>query len=389
LTSSTRVVHIISGLGVGGAERSLLELLRVMDRRAFESTVVSLSDAGPVAESIRELGIGVSALGMSRSRPSPFGLAGLARAVRRLRPDVVQTWMYHADLLGGLAARIPPATPAAWGIRHSDFAPETTSVRTLRVVRLCAALSRALPARIVCCSHVARRIHEEMGYDAAKMLVIPNGFDLGVFRPDPAARDSVRAELGVPRESVLIGAVGRYHPQKDHANLIAAAGILVGGGADVHFVMCGDGIDDGNRELAELLARGGIARRAHLLGRRDDVERIFASLDIATSSSSYGEASPRVVGEAMASGVPCAVTDVGDSAIIVGDTGRVVEPRNASALAAAWDALLALGPDGRRRLGETARARVREHYDIRETGACFGALYEELAGRSDRTGRSS
>ena len=186
-------------------------------------------------------------------------------------------------------------------------------------------------------------MYAERGFDAAKLTVIPNGFDSSRFRPDPAARDEVRREIGVAPDAPLIGLVARYDPFKDHATFLRAAAALVRTRPDARFLLCGNRVDAGNAELVEQIASLGLAEHVRLLGPRRDVQRIYAALDV-LAQSSISEAFPLVLGEAMASGVPCAATDVGDSALIVGDTGRIVPPRNPEALAGAWADLLADRP---------------------------------------------
>ncbi len=380
MSSPIRVMHIISGLEIGGAEWSLHQLLSATDRYEFDPVVVSLTTCGPLAARIEELGVDVRALGLSRLVPNPLGVLSLASEIRRFRPVVVQTWMYHADLLGGVAARLAGGVPVAWRTCHMDLDLGSTRARTLRVARLCAHLSSRLPQRIVSCSHANLRAHVDFGYNESKMVIIPNGFDLELFRPDPDARRSVREELGLPSDTLLIGNAARYFPQKDHATLVRAAGILVRRHPEVHFVLCGSGLDLESRDLVELIDGCGVTEQMHLLGARHDVPRIFASVDIATMSS-YAEAFGRVIAEAMATGAPNVVTDVGDAAVIVGDTGRVVPPRDPEALARAWEELLALGVEGRRKLGEAARRRIQENYDIRAIAGRYGELHRELARR--------
>jgi glycosyltransferase involved in cell wall biosynthesis len=240
-----------------------------------------------------------------------------------------------------------------------------------------ARLSRRIPARIVCCSEATRRVHVQMGYASDKMLVIPNGIDLGRFRPDPRARRSVRAELGLDSEAPLIGMVARFHPLKDHSTFVQAASRLAQL-LDVHFLLCGAGIDVENAELASWIEQAGLSDRFHLLGRREDTPRLFASLDLSTLSS-RSEAFPLVVGEAMACGVPCVVTDVGDAAVIVGTTGIVVPPQDPGALAEAWRRLIEDGPELRRRLGDLARQRIEERYGLADVVTEYECLYRSLA----------
>jgi len=374
------MLHIITGLNTGGAEMMLYKLLSGMDCENFEAEVVSLMDIGPIGKKIQELGVVVRALGMRQGVPSLPGLLRLVYWLRQNSPHCVQTWMYHADLIGGMSAKLAGGIPVIWGIRHSILEPQYTKRTTLWTAKACARLSRRLPARIVCCSEASRRAHKEMGYAEDRMVVIPNGFDLAAFKPDPEARPAVRRELSIPAEAPLIGLVGRFNPLKDHNNFILAAAHLNACQPDVHFLLCGDGITWENPELVEWIKAAGIQTRCHLLGRREDIPRLTASLDIASSSSS-SEGFPNIVGEAMACGVPCVVTDVGDSALLVGETGRVVPPGTPRALAEAWREIIEMDPEGRNRLGLLARRRIEEHFRLPLIVARYEGLYEKVAAR--------
>jgi len=287
--------------------------------------------------------------------------------------------MYHADLIGGVAAKLAGGIPVAWGIRHSHFSDHGSRRLTIHTMKMCARLSRWLPTRIVCCSEASQQVHTALGYAAEKMLVIPNGFDMSAFKPNPEARESVRNELDIPEETPVIGLINRYHPQKDHLNFIRAAALLLAKAPNVYFLLCGDDIDWANPQLARWIKEAGIAGRCRLLGTRNDIPRLTAALDIAACSSSYGEGFPNVIGEAMSCGVPCAVTDVGDSALIVGQTGRVVPPQNPEELADAFAELVELGSEGRALLGVAARCRIKEHFDLPNIVERYQNLYQELA----------
>jgi glycosyltransferase involved in cell wall biosynthesis len=373
-----KVLHIISNLTMGGAETMLLRLLERTDLAEFPSEVVSLMDVSVMGERIRATGVPVRALGIHPRRPNPLGLLRLAREIRRVRPDVIQTWMYHADLLGGLAALLAGRPPVVWGIRHSTLDASATRRRTIWTARLCARLSSRVPTRITCCSETGRRVHVQLGYQAEKMQVIPNGFDLSRFQPEAEARVSLRQELALPGETPLIGLIARFAPEKDHANFIRAAGRLAQRCPDVHFVLCGRGVTPENSALAAQIDSEGLAERCHLLGDRDDVPRLTPAFDLATCSSS-SESFPQILGEAMACGVPCVTTDVGDAALIVGETGRVVPSRDPEALANAWGDLLDAGADERQRLGQLARDRIGEQFAIDDVVARYHTLYRELA----------
>jgi len=210
------------------------------------------------------------------------------------------------------------------------------------------------------------------------MLVIPNGFDLDEFRANPAARAQVRDSLGIPDEATAIGLIGRFSPLKDQQGFLTACRAILKSEPRVHIVLCGEGITESNETLMQWAAESGVLGNCHFLGKRDDVPRVMAALDISVSSSGT-ESFPMVVGEAMAVGVPCVVTDVGDSARIVGGAGLVVPPANPPALAAGCLELIRIGAAARRDLGRQARERIRKYFSIESTAQRFEELYVQLS----------
>jgi glycosyltransferase involved in cell wall biosynthesis len=378
-TSVIKTAHVITGLNVGGAETMLYRLLAHLDRSRFTASVITLLDSGPVADWIRALGLPVRALGLRAGLPDPVALVRLMRWLQRDSPELVHTWLCHADLLGGLAARVGLRghVPIVWSIHASRLERPGYRARTIWTARICARLSAWLPTRIVCCSESGRRAHAALGYTAEKMTVIPNGFDVDLFQPDPVARAAVRHELGLPLDAPVVGLVARFEPYKDHPTFVQASAQVAARVPNVHFLLCGDEVDERNRVLAEELHAAGVGQRCRLLGRRDDMPRVNAALDVACSTS-WTEAFPTVVGEAMACAVPCVVTDVGDSASMVGDTGSVVPTRDPGALAEACARLLALPGSERAVLGAAARERIVAHYPITAAVRRYESLYEEL-----------
>jgi glycosyltransferase involved in cell wall biosynthesis len=372
------VALIITGLSTGGAEMMFFKVLERLDAW-FAPHVISLTTLGEIGSHIQMLGIPVEALGMQPGVPSPLSFSRLVERLKTLKPDVVHTWMYHADLFGGLAARLARVPVVAWGIRNSNLDRDKTKLSTRVVANACARLSRWVPDRILSCSEMARQVHVHLGYAADKMAVIPNGFDLARFQPDALRRSAIRVGLGVGDDVLLVGLIGRFDPQKNHAGFFEAAGYLHRRLPTVHFVLAGKGIDEGNHALMRMIETAGVGHMTHLLGLRSDIPHLMAALDV-LASSSYGEAFPNVLGEAMASGVPCVVTDVGDSAYIVGDTGRVVLPGNMAGLAAAIEDLLMLPAAARAVLGERARARVAEHFEIGRVVQQYERFYDDLIG---------
>jgi glycosyltransferase involved in cell wall biosynthesis len=378
-----RVTHVISGLELGGAETMLCKLLAASDRERFVPAVISLSDLGPLAPRIAALDVPVSAIDMARGRLQARPLGRLARHLAARRPHIVHTWMYHADLLGGALARVMSDAKVIWGVRGSvDAARSKRSSRL--TARACALTERWLPDRVVSCSHSLAALHVSLGYDPARMIVIPNGFDVARFRPDEAQRTQGRWRLGAREQHLLVGIVGRWDPQKDHATFVRAAGELARMRADVRFVMCGPGIDAANASLLALLAREGIGERCRLTGPVEDPQAVFNALDVLVSSSAFGEGFPNVLGEAMACGVPCVATDVGDSAMIVADTGRVVRVGDWRGLAREVLGLLEIGAGAREALGVRARARIERNFSLPAVAGRFQELYLELAAQGTR-----
>lgn len=381
-----RVLHVSTGLEVGGSE---LMLARLVGRAAgaVEPVVVSLTGRGAVGERLAAAGTQVHALGM-RSRLDARALARLVALVRAVRPDVVHCWMYHANLLGGLAARLAGVPRVVWGVRHTGLARGQLRQATRLVAALGARCSRHLPAVILFNAQASLRTHVAAGYDGARARVLPNGVDTAVFRPDAGARVAVRTALGVAEGAPLVGLVARWDPVKDHASFLAAAATVRAARPDARFVLVGAGVDPANAVLAAAIARAGLDRACLLLGQRDDVPRLTAALDVAVSSS-ITEAFPNVLAEALAAGVPCVAADCGDAGAIVGDAGRLVPPRDPAALAAGVLELLAAGAEIRARLGSAGRARVQARFSLEAAVAAHVALYEELTGASASRWRAS
>lgn len=382
------VMHVIGDLRIGGAETSLLKLVGLMDPAKVQSHVVVLKDAPSESIPIERF----TATGATVHQLKLHGLPGVSsaamklwRLVRAVKPDVVQGWMYHGAI-AALASRAahPRSTAVVWNIRHSldDLDGETARVRA--AIRSGRSLS-GFPAAVVYNSKIAALQHESYGYSPKHRHVIPNGFDADLFAPSRESREWLRSELGVPQETMLVGHVGRFHPSKDHAGFLQAAREVLSLGREVHFVLAGQGVDGSNPEFVRLTSGDALLPPVHALGVRSDIPRIAAGLDLLVVSS-VAEAFPNVLGEAMACGVPCVTTDVGDSAWIVGDTGLVVAPRSPEKLAAAIVEMLALSAAERRMLGERARARVMSEFSLARMAAEFEALFLRLAGREYQIG---
>jgi glycosyltransferase involved in cell wall biosynthesis len=379
-----KILHVITSLRCGGAEGVLARLV-LATRSEFEHIVVALRDDGQLAPLLRSAGIVVRELGIDSRRGAVLGVASLTGLIRKEQPVIVQTWLYHADLIGGIAARLAGIRSIVWGVRNTNLSAAAISRSTRCVAWLAARLSGVIPQVIVCNSIASSREHIAFGYQAAPFRVIANGFDLERLHPDSVVRAATRASLGIPPGALLVGNVARWDPQKDHDNLLAALRSVALNQPALRVVLIGAGMEWGNARLAELVRMSGLQERVALLGQRDDVPALMNALDLHVLSS-LGEAFPNVVPEAMSCGTPCVVTDVGDAARIVGDTGWVVPARDPAALAAAIErALAALQQHGREALGKRCRERIVAHYDLRSMTDAYTALWGELAAGATRS----
>ncbi len=370
-----RIFFVTTGLSTGGAERQLVELLRYLVQRGHKVQVVSLRPRGAISCEVEALGVPVEHLGIRRPTDMFQALGRLARIAHRFRPDFLQGWMYHGNLAASVIARIVNA-PVIWGIRQSLYDLQREKPLTRMVIRLSARWSRKASA-IVYNAHVARRHHEDIGFASERGYVIPNGFDSKKWHPDEGARHSVREELRVAKDAMLIGLVARYHPMKAHGVFLKAAKLLAAQRQNVHFVLVGRDVSPANPFFKPWLATEELRGRLHLLGERQDVPRLTAALDIA-SSSSWGEGFSNAIAEALLCGVPVVATDVGDARHIVGEAGILVPPGRPEALARAWGQLLNMGREARNRMGKAGRRRVSMHYDVETTAARYEALYANI-----------
>lgn len=369
------VLHVIVGLNVGGAEMMLKRLIEHHQQARFacQHIIISLTGLGTLGEEIQRRGVPVYALHTRGALDLPLRLWQMVGLIRSIKPDVVQTWMYHADLLGGVAARLAGVRNVIWGIR-STLIPQGRWSRTQLVIFCCATLSRWVPRAIVCCAESTRLAHVRLGYAAEKMTVISNGYDLSKLSRMPGQREIVRERLNVADEIVLVGTVGRFDPLKDHENFVMAAAQVALARPQVRFLMVGRGLDSSNAQIAALLAKLDVASRFILLGERSDVADLLSAMDVYCLAS-RAEGFPNAVAEAMAMHVPCVVTDVGDAALIVQDTGYVVPPRNPTALAAAIQAMVDLPAAERTKLGVRARRIIEGSFSMDSAAQHYGAIY--------------
>lgn len=379
--SSIKITHIITGLNIGGAETMLYWLLKNVDQRKFPCRVISLSDNGPIGEKLSSIGIPIIAVGLNNKNTFWSGLSRLFIELQTNKPVLIQTWMYHSDLLGGLVAKTLKGIRVVWGIHNSTLDLSKSKKSTRLVVQINAFLSHFVPDRIIVCSRVSERIHNQKGFDKNRMIFIPNGFDLSAYRADRQACVKVRDELGIASSEIVIGMAARFDPQKDHGTFFLAANELLKKVPNLQFVLCGDGVSWDNADIVSLIDSSKKSH-FHLLGRRNDMPEIYASWDIAMLSSKYGEAFPLTIGEAMACEIPCVGTDVGDTSDLIGNTGYTVPTEAPLLLADAVTKLLSMSSTARSDLGKLAREQILSNYEISQIATKYQDVWKAAATRS-------
>ncbi|XPV76497.1 MAG: glycosyltransferase [Desulfovibrio sp.] len=376
-----KILHLITGLGSGGAEHMLQRLALAMDNH--EHCVVSMLSPGPIGKELVDKGVRVESLNMSRGIPSPAALLALRKLILEYNPDILQSWLYHADLLATFAGAISRVGGwkgrLVWNIRCSYMDFSMYSPVTRITVKACAKMS-AIPHAVITNSNLAKSFHQEMGYSPKKFEVLPNGFDVNRFTKDESAGSMIREELGISEDDFVIGMAARYDHMKGHRFFLEAAALLnKKWTGSVRFLLCGEGMDEQNQALMELIKRNKVEDSCVLAGSRNDIARVYNCCDLVTLSS-LGEGFPNVLGEAMLCEVPCVTTDVGDASIIIGDVGTVVPPANAAALCDGWLTYVEMDCADRQSLGRKARRRIVERYSLPEISARYEKLYESLLG---------
>ena len=367
------ILHVVGDLNVGGAERTMLNLLSLINKDGFEHHILTLFEEGSLADDFRNAGVSVETLGLTRSVMAflnPVNVGRLVNTIKSLKPQLIQTWMYHSNNLVNALHCFFKDIPVVNNIRHND--PWAGSWKT-RFSAYCGGfLAWLAPSAVVTCSDIAKKNHIAIGYPEAKLRVIPNGFVVGnLSRADE--RQRCVNELSVPVNNKLVIVVGRYCKEKDFPNFAAAAGLVVREMPDVTFMLCGKKLDASNEELLGLLDKNNVRNNCILLGQRSDVKKLMAAADLLISASA-SEAFPNVVAEAMSVGTPCIGTDVGETKAIIGDTGLVVPAGNPQTMA---DAVLSIlqNAEEYEAFAAKTKARIMADYSLEATANMYTDLW--------------
>lgn len=372
----TRVLHVISGLGPGGAESVLFRLIR--GTRNTDHEVICLGPREWYSEKLERAGVPVHHVNFASLAGAIPASLHLYRIVRASNAHVVQGWMYRGNVFGGLAARVA-GKPVLWNLRCSDIHLYPAATRGL--ARLGGLLARWVPSAVLSCSAVSRQQHAQIGYGAVAGVVIPNGYDSEYFYPDEKARAATRKALSAGPETFLIGSIGRWDSTKGYPVLLRAIRLAQQRGVPLRLLLLGRGLDRGNADLEKMIDEFSCREFIELLGHRTDIPELARALDVHVLAS-ITEGFPNVVAETMLSGTPNITTDAGDSRLIVDDTGWVVPPGSPEQLADAIERAYAEWSNSPQQWAERRTAaceRISSRFALRQMVDTYENLWRQVA----------
>lgn len=343
-----------------------------------DNYVISISNSGVFYKKIKNLGIPVislSSCGTIWKNNILYFILKLSSYIYQIRPDIIHSSMIHSNFISSIMAWLKPSIPVIWSIHNSDVTIGNNKITTLIVSKICEIISKKVPYKIVYCSIHARNVHERFGYDNIKSQVIHNGIDCIRFSADNFSNE-IRSELGVRKDTFLIGSVGRFHKIKDYPTFFAAAGIFHKSNPDVHFILVGDGLTYSNNIVVKLIEKNDIIPVTHLLGRRTDVNQIYASLNISVSTS-IDESFSLSMAESMASEVPCVSSDINGVRMAMGNNVYYANVGDAQDFSNKWDTIYKLPIKQRESIGIKARLKIINNYSVRQMTREYFKLYND------------
>tara|TARA_B100001057_G_scaffold449247_1_gene490270 strand:- start:47 stop:1165 length:1119 start_codon:yes stop_codon:yes gene_type:complete len=368
-----KIIHIITGLKNGGAENLLYKICR--NDCLNNHVVISITSGGKYFLLLRKIGIKVYSLDMKFYSLLKFFY--LILLLRKFKPDIVQTWLVHGDFVGGLASKLAGVKNIIWTILYSKLDISIEKISNILLIKVLSKLSYIIPKSIVVVSKNSKKNCIKLGYDKKKINLIPIGFDLSIYKINKNQRLNLRKMLEIKREIALIGIVARFHPVKDHENLLNALSNVVTKNKKFCCILVGPGTNKKNKILFNITKKLGLENYVKLLGPRNNISEIMNALDV-NILCSKSEGFPNVVAEAMACGTPCIVTDVGDSALIVGKTGWVVPPKNSEILSSTIEKVLDdINKKNWKKRCFLARERVKKKFEINKMIDSYNLIWKK------------
>ena len=370
-----KVAHIITGLNDGGAEHTLYKICKYDN--VNKHIVISLSGPGKYFPLLDRLGVSVYCLNLKIFQI--YKIFSLIKLLKFLKPDLVQTWLVHADFFGGIAARLAGIRKVIWNVRYSDVEFGKTKFLTIFIMKILVNLSFLIPQLIIINSKRGMKMYAAKRYDKKKLRLIQNGYDLSILKINRIKKKKFRKKIKIKKQIPLIGNVARFDPKKDHSNLLHALSILKLKNINFFCVLVGSKIQSHNTTLISAIQKFELVNNIKLLGQKNDITEVMNGIDIYVQSSSFGEGFPNVVAESMACGTPCVVTDVGDAFVIVGKTGWVVPPKNPFKLANAIEkGIREMKTKKWDKRSYKARLMIKENFEIMKMVKLYNNLWDQI-----------
>jgi glycosyltransferase involved in cell wall biosynthesis len=373
------VMHVITSLQIGGAEMMLKKLVTTRKELGINDIVVCLTDKGSIGDDLEDKGILVYYLRIKSWSSFTKGFIILFSLIKRHAPHVVQTWLYHADFIGGIVAKLL-CKKVIWNIRQTNFSSTRKSIFTILVMRICSFLSYIIPDVIICAAEASRVSHVRFGYQKSKFLVIPNGFVKSDLKVTSEQIQEMKYDFGLKQNQIVIGTVGRFHIDKDYYNFIKASAVLVKKYNNLAFLMVGNNLDNRNPDLVKMLKMHGVYEQYYLIGKVNNTEQFYSVMDIFCLSSAV-EGFPNVLGEAMLMGIPCVATNVGDVIKIIDNCGITVESGNYKQLADALEILIVKTSKYRIDLGQKGKQRIEKLFMLPDVVNTYSNLYNNIVNK--------
>jgi glycosyltransferase involved in cell wall biosynthesis len=371
-----KVLMIINSLEIGGAETSL-ETLSSALKNEMHVEVISLAGSGYLANRLQNRGILVHQLDLRANLSLLKQCFKLFRLVRDIKPDLVHTWMYHSNFLGGVIAKLAGVKKIVWSVHAFNLERGMLKSSTRVLIKFSALFSYFIPNQIICCSQKSLEIHKQLLYKKTKLAFIPNGVDPSLFYFSELGRENIREELDLDDKTILVGCIGRFDVQKNQLGFLKTITLIQNLGMEYHFVFVGRGNDHQNHEIQQIINTSKIGENITLLGERDDISNILSALDI-FAMPSKGEAFPVSLCEAMACEVPCVATNVGDVQFILGDISQTIDISKFEMFSHAIIELGSMTPKLRKQLGEKLKKRVLDNFSIAIVAQSHVELYEAI-----------
>lgn len=368
-----KVIHIITGLTTGGAERMLVKII-ASTMNEINHTVISIRGIGKQGIVLKDMGINVYDLNVSSYLLFPFRYLKLKKLVKSIEPDLIQGWMYHGNVASSLAKK--KSTPVLHNVRQTLYSFSDEKILNQVIIKINAFLS-AKTNLVLFNSKKSLSQHVARGFNKKNTHYIANGFDINKYQKNDKHRFEIRDELKLRNDETLFVQVGRNHPMKNHINFLNAAKLVSEKKKSVHFLIVGREVSE-DKELRDFIISNDLSNNVTLWGERSDIDRIWNAADFGVLSSAWGEGFPNVIGEAMACETPCIATDVGDSAHVVGNAGLIVPPQNEQELSKAMLIYCNLDKEKFECLKKNARDRIVNNFSIERISEKYLEIYKRF-----------